>query len=331
MRRQVQSKPENLQPPPKKCKIIINEYISAGVSSMSDNGKIYKGNIVFTKEAQQFSCYESGYIVVKGGKVVDVFDRLPEAYAGVEVIDFENRLIIPGFVDMHLHAPQFNNIGIGYDKELLPWLTAYTFPEESKFADASYAEEVYAQFVDELVRHGTTRAVIFATVHTAATEKLFEILAARGLGAFVGRVNMDRNGDCLTENTADSLQETEEWIKQHLSPEARIRPIITPRFTPSCTDELMQGLGELAAKYNIPVQSHISENLSEIEWVKELVPAAKHYADTYDRFGLFGQTPTVMAQWRSPAIWLTSARTISPSPASPRRWNYARRVSRSPS
>lgn len=263
---------------------------------MSKNVKVYKGNIIFTETPKEFTELENGYIIVEDGKVKEVSEDLKEEYKNLEVIDYGDNLIIPGFNDMHLHAPQFPNRGLGLDEELLPWLETYTFPEEAKFKDEEYAKKVYSRFVHELWKYGTTRSVVFATIHKNATNILMDLFKDAGLGAYVGKVNMDRNSpDYLIEDTEESLKNTEEWLKEHTGDNSIVRPIITPRFVPSCTSKLMKGLGELAEKYNVPVQSHLSENRGEIDWVKELHPDAKNYATVYDEYKLFGQQPTVMA------------------------------------
>ncbi len=263
---------------------------------MKDNMKIIKGNIIFTETSKEFKVIENGYIILKNGIIENIVDKLGEEYKNLEIIDYGNKLIIPGFIDMHLHAPQFANRGLGLDKELLPWLETYTFPEESKFSDDEYARKIYSRFVHELWKNGTTSSIIFATIHKDSTNILMNLLNDAGLAAYVGKVNMDRNSpDYLIEKTEDSLVDTEEWICEHTNVDSIVKPIITPRFVPSCSSELMRGLGELAEKYNLPVQSHLSENRGEIEWVKELHPNSKNYADVYNEYKLFGQTPTVMA------------------------------------
>lgn len=260
------------------------------------NIKIYKGHIMFTETQDKFTVLENGYIVVEDGKVKGTYCSLPEEYKNSDITDYGDKLLIPGFVDTHLHAPQFSNRGLGLDKELLPWLETYTFPEEAKFADIGYAKRVYSRLVKELWKVGTTRSVVFGTIHKEATKVLIDLFIESGLGAFVGKVNMDRNSpDDLTETEEDSLRDTEEILKLYADKSQVVKPIITPRFVPSCTGGLMNKLGELAKKYNVPVQSHLSENKGEIEWVKELHPDSKNYADVYDGYKLFGQQPTVMA------------------------------------
>lgn len=264
--------------------------------SNSDNIKILKGNIIFTPTKNNFEILENGYIIVKDSKVVEVTKSLPKEYVDVEIIDYGNKLIIPGFVDLHFHAPQFANRGLGMDKELLPWLTDYTFPEEAKFADVNYAKKVYSRVVKEIWKQGTTRIVIFSSLHKDSTKLLLDYFIKSGLGAFVGKVGMDRNSpDFLIEDTKKSLEDTEEILKEYSNKSDIVKPILTPRFVPTCTPESLKGYGELAKEYNAPIQSHISENLGEVEWVKELHPEFDNYASVYHNFGCFGQMPTVMA------------------------------------
>jgi len=258
--------------------------------------KAIKGHIIHAPNPSEYAIDENSWIVYEDGCVVGIYSTLPEELNGIEAVDYGDKLIIPGFVDLHLHAPQFANRGLGLDKELLPWLETYTFPEETKYQDMDYAYRAYSKVVKQLWANGTTRSVIFATVHRPASQLLMDLLAKAGLGAYVGKVNMDRNTpDFLVETTEGSLRETERFIQETAGKYDIIKPIITPRFVPTCSPALMQGLGELSAQYNVPVQSHLSENTGEIAWVKELHPDIENYASVYDHFGLFGQQPTVMA------------------------------------
>lgn len=251
-----------------------------------------KGNIVYAPKMGELSVIEQGYIVVRDGKAAEI---LPEYSGGV--VDYGNSLIIPGLCDMHLHAPQYAMMGMGMDMELLPWLQTYTFPEESKYADAAYAKEVYGRFAQALVQAGTTRACVFGTIHTDTVLMLMEILEQAGITAYVGKVNMDRNAPgSLCESVGESLEETERWLAASMGKFSHVKPMITPRFVPSCSGPLLRGLGEIAGKYAIPVQSHLSESRDEGRWVGELEPEAGCYGAAYEQYGLFGgDTPTVMA------------------------------------
>ena len=258
--------------------------------------QIYKANILFTKERDQFEVIPNGYIAVEKGRVVDVYEQLPASLASQPVTDLGDKLLIPAMNDMHVHAPQYRNQGIAMDLELLPWLQNYTFPEESKYSDTRYAERMYRRFVRDLWRVGTMRTVAFATVHRDSTRLLMNLFLEAGMGARVGKVDMNRNcPKALCESVEEAVSDNETLIAEYAKPNALVSPIITPRFVPSCTPELLQACGDLARKYNLPVQSHLSENRNEIAWVKELEPESRHYGDAYRRYGLFGDTPTIMA------------------------------------
>ena len=265
-----------------------------------NNAFALKGNILYTPVCGRIEAAADSYLVCEEGKVAGVFDTLPEAFWGVPVEDFGSRLILPGLADLHVHASQYAYRGLGMDLELLDWLEQNAFPEEARFADLDYARAAWDIFVEELAKSATTRACIFATVHRPAALLLMEKLEQAGLAGFVGKVNMDRDcPDCLRETTGGSLEETRRWLEQSAG-FGRVKPILTPRFVPSCTDELLAGLGALGAWFNVPVQSHLSENLSEIRLVGRLCPASRYYGDVYDRAGLFGgPRPAVMAH----CIW----------------------------
>ena len=266
--------------------------------------KVYKAHILFTKERTGFEVLENGYVAVEDGCVVGVSTSLSSLGCDEQTVtDFGDCLLIPAMNDMHVHAPQYRNQGIAMDLELLPWLQNYTFPEEKKYADAAYAERMYRRFIRDMWRFGTMRSCVFATIHTQSTRLLMNLFREAGMGAMVGKVAMNRN--CppeLIESVEDMVAGNEALIAEFpqyspltssLSP--LVRPIITPRFVPSCTSEMLQACGDLAAKYQLPVQSHLSENMAEIQWVHTLERESTSYGDAYNRYGLFGQTPTIMA------------------------------------
>lgn len=266
--------------------------------------KVYKAHILFTKERTGFEVLENGYVAVEDGCVVGVSTSLSSLGCDEQTVtDFGDCLLIPAMNDMHVHAPQYRNQGIAMDLELLPWLKNYTFPEEKKYADAAYAERMYRRFIRDMWRFGTMRSCVFATIHTQSTRLLMNLFREAGMGAMVGKVAMNRN--CppeLIESVEDMVDGYESLIAEfgNLSPltsnlSPLVRPIITPRFVPSCTSEMLQACGDLAAKYQLPVQSHLSENMAEIQWVHTLERESTSYGDAYNRYGLFGQTPTIMA------------------------------------
>ena len=264
---------------------------------MKDRNFIMKGNIIFSKDKSELNVQKHAYLVCVDGLCAGVFETLPEKYQDLPCEDYEDCLIIPGMTDLHVHAPQYSYRGLGMDMELIDWLNAHAFPEESKFTDLEYAKRAYSIFVNDLVKSTTTRACIFGTLHKEATLLLMELLEDTGMKAYVGKVNMDRNSpEILREESVEEASKiTEQWILEAERFD-NVRQILTPRFIPSCSDELMREISRLQKKYELPMQSHLSENLGEIEWVKELCPDSKFYGDAYDQFELFGgECPTIMA------------------------------------
>ena len=265
------------------------------------NVLVVKGHFIFTRITEKFEVYEDSFLVSVDGRVEGIYQTIPERFKEGRFQDYGNRLIIPGFVDLHLHAAQFLQCGVGMTKQLLDWLEDYTFDLEREFQDTDFAREAYSSFADQLVACGTLRACVFASTSTPGTEILFEVLKKKGIGAYVGKVNMDRNApDFITESTEESLEGTEYLIKKYRN-EPLVKPIITPRFAPTCSEELLRGLGDLALKYRLPVQSHLSENPEEVKWVQDLFETAENYSDVYLKNNLFGQTKTAMAH----AVYLT--------------------------
>ena len=257
---------------------------------------IIKGDLAFSASRTELRTLENGYLVCTNGVCRGVFRELPPAFRALRLLDFSGMLVIPGMVDLHLHAPQFAFRGQHMDEPLLPWLEKYAFPEEMKYADLDYARRAYSIFAEGLKRSATTRAAVFATRHLPATELLMELLEETGLQTFVGKVNMDRNAPegLLDASPEASARETEKLIEKA----ARFRntkPILTPRFIPSCTEPLLQELGRIAKRSGVPVQSHLSENPEEIALVRELIPDVGCYAEGYEKYGLLGETETIMA------------------------------------
>lgn len=259
----------------------------------------WKGQIYHTNENRKIEIFENSFVLCENGICKGIFKELPEDWKEAEITDFGDKIIIPGLMDLHVHAPQYTYRGTGMDLELLDWLEKYAFPEEASYSDLEYAEKAYSVFVRDLKKSATTRASVFASKHVPATELLMEMLDKTGLKTFVGKVNMDRNcPDYIREESPEvSADNTERWVANTIDKFSNTKPIITPRFTPTCSDGLMAKLGEIQKKYSVPVQSHLSENQGEIAWVKELCPDTEFYGEAYDKFGLFGgeSCPTVMA------------------------------------
>jgi guanine deaminase len=271
---------------------------------------VVKGNICQTKTPQALDLHEKAFVVCVDGVSKGVFDVLPEEYAGLPVVDYGDALIFPGMVDLHVHAPQYAFRGTSMDLELMDWLNSYTFPEEEKYEDLSYAERAYALFVQAMKKGATTRACIFATRHRYATELLMKFMEESGLVSYVGKVNMDREAsENLTEESADiSAYTTFGWLNAVKDKFEYTKPILTPRFIPCCTDKMMEELREIQMAYGIPVQSHLSESKGEIDFVKFLRPENPFYGDSYNEYDLFGKNDdigtdvkTVMAH----CVWST--------------------------
>lgn len=256
--------------------------------------KLIKGNVVYSPRLGELVTLEHGALLLDdAGSVQDIL-AVPSASCDAEVLDYGDALIMPSFVDMHLHAPQYPMLGMGMDLPLIDWLNTYTFNTEARFADTDYARRIYRRLANDLITGGTTRVCMFSSLHTDATLILMEELERAGVTGCVGKVNMDRNsGEVLKETTEESKRETLRWLDA-CGQFKTVKPILTPRFTPSCTDELMAWLGALAQERGLYVQSHLSENGGEIEWVKELHPDCAQYWETYDKYGLW-KDHTVMA------------------------------------
>ena len=253
---------------------------------------ILHGNIIHTPAFGALETIPGGYLVLEDGVIQGIYPRLPEQYAACPVTDYGDGLIMPSFADLHLHAPQYPMLGMGMDLPLLDWLDTYTFRTEARFEDTDYARRVYRQLARDLITSGTTRVAMFSSRHTAATLILMEELEKAGVTGYVGKVNMDRNAGLSQETTEESISETLRWLDAcHFE---LVKPILTPRFTPSCTDELMAALGKLAQERDLPVQSHLSENTGEIAWVGELHPDCKQYWESYNKYGLW-KDRTLMA------------------------------------
>ncbi|ORZ23306.1 hypothetical protein BCR42DRAFT_404456 [Absidia repens] len=201
--------------------------------------------------------------------------------------DFQ--FIIPGLIDTHIHAPQYPFTGTCTDLPLTEWLNKYTFPCEGKFEDTEWAKTVYNALVRRLLRNGTTTAVYFASIHLEATQILADTTLALGQRSLVGLVSMDRNApDKYVDTTETAIAKAEKFIQYCLQKQqpTRLIPVITPRFIPTCTIPLLEQLGGLAKKYNVPVQSHISESKDEVAFVHALHPDVESDTTLFDDCGL---------------------------------------------
>lgn len=253
-----------------------------------------KGNILEALSPDILNPHPDSYLILEDGLVVGIYSTLPENMAETIVEDYGDALILHSFADMHLHGPQYEYMGTGMDRPLLQWLEAYAFPTEARYADPSYAREKYRILAHDLILNGTTQVAMFSSLHTDATLILMEELERVGVTGYVGKVNMDRNAPpYLCETTEESQKETLRWLEE-CKRFSYIHPILTPRFAPSCSPELMTFLGKLKEERGLPVQSHLSENVGEIALVAELFPDCRQYWEVYDKYGLF-DSHTLMA------------------------------------
>lgn len=236
-----------------------------------------------------YEWFEDGLLLVESGRVVAAgaaATLLPGLSERFEVVNHGEHLLLPGFIDTHIHYPQTDVIASGGDN-LIDWLQNYTFPAESRFGDPLHARAVAEFFLDELLRNGTTTAMVFCTVHKASTEAFFQAARQRGLRMIAGKVLMDRNSPADLQDTPESGERESRELIEEWHGRERLLYAITPRFAPASSEEQLASAGRLAREFpQVLIQSHVAENLAEIEWARRLFPAARSYLDIYDRFGL---------------------------------------------
>lgn len=239
--------------------------------------------------AASWQYFDDGLLVVEHGKVVSTGDAatlLPGLSLATRVIDHSGKLIVPGFVDTHIHYPQVDVIA-SPGRQLLDWLEDYTFPAERRFDDPAYGRAVADFFLDELLRNGTTTALVFGTVHKQSVHAFFEAASAKNLRMIAGKVMMDRNcpeylRDTPESGYADSAELIAQWHGRD-----RLHYAITPRFAITSSDRQLELAGKLAAEHpTTRIHSHLAENTAEVAWTRELFPACRSYLDVYDHFGL---------------------------------------------
>lgn len=235
--------------------------------------------------------FADGVLIVRDGHVAEcgpataLLAKLP---AGTPLADHRGRLILPGFVDTHVHYPQTDIIA-SHGEQLLEWLEKYTFPAERRFADPAHAAEVAGFFCDELLRNGTTTAAAFATVHPASVEALFEAAQQRRMRLITGKVLMDRNCPDFLRDTAETGYADSQALIERWHNRDRLLYAITPRFAPTSTPAQMALAGRLFREHpGVFLQSHVAENRAEVAWVAQLHPEARSYLDVYERAGQLG-------------------------------------------
>ncbi|WP_292937958.1 guanine deaminase [Noviherbaspirillum sp.] len=246
--------------------------------------------------------YEDGLLLVNDGRVqavgnhAQLRDSLP---AGTTVQDYRGKLIVPGFIDTHIHYPQTDVIA-SPARSLLPWLETYTFPAERSFDDAAHAREVACFFLDELLRCGTTTAMVYCTVHPASVDAFFSESEQRGLRMVAGKVMMDRHCPAFLSDAEQCNLRVNEDLIAKWHQRGRQLYAITPRFAATSSEAQLQAAGELARAHpDVFVQTHVAENTEEVAWVKSLFPNSRSYLDVYDHYGLL-RPRTMLAH----CIWL---------------------------
>jgi guanine deaminase len=231
-----------------------------------------------------------GAVIVEAGRIVAVgpADRLRAAHPQVPVTDHGEGLILPGFVDAHVHYPQTGIIA-SWGKRLIDWLNAYTFPEEMRFGDPAYAAEIAGRYLDLVLAHGTTTVASYCTIHPESVDAFFTAAEARGLRAVAGKTCMDRNAPDGLRDTPRTAYEQSRALIDRWHQRGRLTYAITPRFSPTSTPEQLEALGALWSEHpSCLMQTHLSEQTDECTWVAELFPDARDYLDTYEQFGLLG-------------------------------------------
>ncbi|MFO1014965.1 MAG: guanine deaminase [Caulobacteraceae bacterium] len=248
--------------------------------------RAYRAAILHMLEEDEAEFFPDGLLVVEDGLIVSVGSyRDP---GDIPLTHLPGRLITPGFVDTHIHFPQVDVIA-SHGAQLLDWLNTYTFPAERAFADSAHAAEAAEFFLGELLRNGTTSALVFGSVHPASVDALFEAALARNMRLIAGKSMMDRLAPDWLRDDVESCRADLEVLIAKWGARGRLGYAITPRFALSCSEAELTMAGELLAKHDhVWLQTHLSENHAEIEATAEAFPAAKDYLDVYDSFGLVG-------------------------------------------
>lgn len=240
-------------------------------------------------DRESFEFFDDGLLVTADGQVASIGparELLSALPTDASVVEHRESLLMPGFVDTHIHYPQTDIIGTG-GRQLLDWLQNHTYPTEAEFADPAHAREVAEIFLDELLRNGTTTALVFCSVHPTSVQAFFQAAAARHLRMAAGKVLMDRNcpeylRDSSETGERDSRELLEAWHGRE-----RLLYAITPRFAPTSSEAQLASAGRLAKEYpDALIHTHLAESPDEVAWVKRLFPQARSYLDVYDRYGL---------------------------------------------
>jgi len=260
--------------------------------------RVYRGRIFNPCGPEELEELNPGYLAVDAeGRIASYGSWDEEArrrFGKAEWVDYGDKLILPGFIDVHLHLPQLDVRGRD-GAELLEWLEKYIYPAESAFADPEVARVTARRLFQELVRNGTTCAAIYSSVHPRSAEVAFEEAAEFGIRALIGKVLMDRNATpALEEDPARGIEESlklyERWDGYD---RGRLHYAFTPRFAPACSEGLLKQIGQIAQEHGAYIQTHLAETEAELQWVRELFPGYKSYTEVYHKLGLLGSRTIV--------------------------------------
>ncbi|UWR00418.1 guanine deaminase [Rhodobacteraceae bacterium S2214] len=250
----------------------------------------FSGNPLLTPWENVTHHNSAGGVLITGDRItaVDNADTLKRAHPDATIVDYGDALIHAGFVDAHMHYPQTRMIA-SWGKQLIDWLNTYTFPEESRFGDRAYADAVAADTLDLALAHGTTTLTSFCTIHPESVDAFFGAAAQRSMAVVAGKTCMDRNAPDTLVDTVQSAYDDSKALLEKWHGTGRATYAITPRFSPTSTPDQLQALGDLWAENpDCLMQTHLSEQLPEIAWVKDLYPSSRDYLDTYETHGLLG-------------------------------------------
>ena len=239
-------------------------------------------------ESESVRYLADGLLVIENSKIkaFDTYENLKDRYENLEITSYSGNLILPGFIDLHVHYPQTEMIA-AHGEQLLEWLNKYTFPTEAKFRDVEYARTIASFFLDELLRNGTTTALVLTTIFPHSVDVLFEEAQRRGMRLIAGQMLMSRNAPDFLLNDAKTAYEQNRELIRKWHHKDRLLYAITPRFAITSTHEELTLAGALKAEFpDVYVHSHLSENLKEIEFTSALFPDSKDYLEVYERFGL---------------------------------------------
>lgn len=254
----------------------------------------HAGVIMHTPRKEQFEIYKDAYLCVDDeGKIEGIYKNLRSDMEGIEITDFGNRILIPSFVDAHIHSSQLANAGLGYDMPFPKWLVKLTYPTEEKYKEPQNYRMINKHLISEYYKYGVMHGVVMSSTDYEATADLFEQYIESGMCALIGKMNSDLpTYGTAAESTEQSIRETEKLIETYANKTPHVNYAVSPEFVPTCSDELLEYLGNAAKVHRLPVITHAAEGAEDVLIVKERFPSLKTYGNVLKHFGLFGQTTT---------------------------------------